>query len=39
MEQKESIIANTGCPVYWWDVFGRIGDECSPRHLSKTAKR
>ncbi|MHC5146801.1 MAG: Hpt domain-containing protein [Planctomycetota bacterium] len=27
MEQKESIIANTGCPVYWWDVFGRIGDE------------
>jgi len=27
MSQKESTIANAGCPIYWWDVFGRIGDE------------
>ena len=27
MNQKESIIANVGCPIYWWDIFGRIGDE------------
>jgi len=27
MDQKESIIVNVGCPIYWWDVFGRIGDE------------
>ena len=27
MIQKESTIANIGCPIYWWDIFGRIGDE------------
>ncbi|MEN8128043.1 MAG: Hpt domain-containing protein [Planctomycetota bacterium] len=27
MTQKATTIANTGCPIYWWDVFGRIGDE------------
>jgi len=27
MAQKESTIANIGCPIYWWDIFGRIGDE------------
>ena len=27
MNQKESTIATAGCPIYWWDVFGRIGDE------------
>ncbi len=27
MSQKESTIANAGCPIYWWDIFGRIGDE------------
>lgn len=27
MVQKESTIANAGCPIYWWDVFGRICDE------------
>ena len=27
MTQKESTIANAGCPIYWWDIFGRIGDE------------
>ena len=27
MNQKENAIASVGCPVYWWDVFGRIGDE------------
>ena len=27
MSQKESPIANVVCPIYWWDVFGRIGDE------------
>jgi len=27
MDHKESTIANTDCPIYWWDVFGRIGDE------------
>ena len=27
MIQNESTIASTNCPIYWWDVFGRIGDE------------
>lgn len=27
MVHKESIKTNTDCPIYWWDVFGRIGDE------------
>ena len=27
MAQKESTIAAVDCPVYWWDIFGRIGDE------------
>ena len=27
MAQKESTIANVGCSIYWWDIFGRIGDE------------
>ena len=27
MDRIESITANADCPIYWWDVFGRIGDE------------
>ena len=27
MDHKESTIAVSGCPIYWWDVFGRINDE------------
>ncbi|RKY11127.1 MAG: hypothetical protein DRP52_06370 [Planctomycetota bacterium] len=27
MIHKEGTIANAGYPIYWWDVFGRIGDE------------
>lgn len=27
MAQKESTVAAVGCPIYWWDVFGRINDE------------
>ena len=27
MNHKECTIANVGCPIYWWDIFGRIGDE------------
>ena len=27
MIQSESTIANTDCPIFWWDIFGRIGDE------------
>jgi HPt (histidine-containing phosphotransfer) domain-containing protein len=27
MEQNESTIASVSCPIYWWDVFGRINDE------------
>ena len=34
MSQKESTIANVGCPIYWWDVFGRIGDESIITHFA-----
>jgi HPt (histidine-containing phosphotransfer) domain-containing protein len=27
MYKNESTLTNTNCPIYWWDVFGRIGDE------------
>jgi HPt (histidine-containing phosphotransfer) domain-containing protein len=27
MAKNESIMASSNCPIYWWDVFGRIGDE------------
>ena len=27
MHQKESTMESVNCSIYWWDVFGRIGDE------------
>ena len=27
MSKKEGTIESVDCSIYWWDVFGRIGDE------------